>query len=167
MNLELFNFFFQIGKTYPLIGTIAVFISGPLSFVVVPFGVTLYFFIISKNKMSMFALIYLSLFSSWFFARLLKEIFRLDRPFVTHQLAPLVHTAGYSFPSEHAAVYGALSVILFSLDKPLGYAMMVFTVLVMVSRLIVGVHYPLDVLAGVCVGIVSGLFFIRVISKLI
>lgn len=166
MNLQIFNFFFGLGQTYPLVGTLAVFISGPLRYVIIPLLVTLYFLVISKHKMSFFALIYLSLFSAWFFARMIKEIVQLNRPFMTHNLTPLSHVMGYSFPSEHATVYGALAVILFSLDKPLGSIMIVCAVLVMLSRLVVGVHYPLDVISGAVLGALIGFFFIRLISKL-
>lgn len=167
MNLQIFNYFFSLGQLYPILGNSAVFISGPLSYIIVPALVTLYFFVVSKHKMSLFALVYLSLFSAWFIARLLKEIIQINRPFITHSLVPLSQVGGYSFPSEHAAVYGALSVILLFLDKPLGYIMIGFTVLVMLSRMVVGVHYPLDVIVGVLVGVLCGLFFIRLISKLL
>lgn len=167
MNLQIFNYFFALGQMYPAIGSVAVFISGPLSFIIVPFLMTLYLFITSRHKMTVFALMYLSLFSTWLFARIIKELIQLERPFVAHTLTPLLHASGYSFPSEHAAVYGALATLVLHIHRPLGYVMVGFLVLVMLSRVIVGAHYPIDVLVGALLGIVSALFFIRLISKII
>ncbi|MFE9398025.1 phosphatase PAP2 family protein [Streptomyces flavidovirens] len=74
-------------------------------------------------------------------------------------LKPLVSTAGrHSFPSSHAAsaaaaavAFGALRPVAHHLVPPLAAAMCV-------SRLVVGVHYPSDVVAGVLLGgITAGL----------
>ncbi|MEV8306965.1 phosphatase PAP2 family protein [Streptomyces flavidovirens] len=74
-------------------------------------------------------------------------------------LKPLVSTTGrHSFPSSHAAsaaaaavAFGALRPVGHHLVPPLAAAMCV-------SRLVVGVHYPSDVVAGVLLGgITAGL----------
>jgi undecaprenyl-diphosphatase len=49
-------------------------------------------------------------------------------------------------------VYGALTVLLFHFDYRFGIVSLVFTLLVMVSRVVMGVHYPVDVLAGCVLG---------------
>jgi undecaprenyl-diphosphatase len=77
-----------------------------------------------------------------------KRLVRRARP--TH-VEPLVRTAGrHSFPSSHATssaaavvAYGTLGVV--PLVAPLAAAMCL-------SRLVVGVHYPSDVAAGVALG---------------
>jgi membrane-associated phospholipid phosphatase len=81
------------------------------------------------------------------------------RPAVPH---PTVHVSGYSFPSGHAA--GAASVylplallLLLSSRRPAVSRSAVFVagtvcVLVSISRVVLGVHYPSDVIAGVALG---------------
>jgi len=67
----------------------------------------------------------------------------------------LIHTWGTwkSFPSDHALgatllAYGAL----LTLTGPIRSIVMVCAVLVAVSRVWVGVHYPRDIIAGIVVG---------------
>lgn len=84
-----------------------------------------------------------------------KPLVARPRPWVHHpQLATVYHATGYSFPSGHSFI--AWSMILplaIALLLPggrrqhaLGIALIVCAILVMMSRLVLGVHYPSDVL---------------------
>src|ERR1700729_3185473 len=64
---------------------------------------------------------------------------------------------GTSFPSSHTAVALAVVVALVPfLARPLAAAGIGYAVLVGWSRVYLGVHYPLDVLAGAGIGIAVG-----------
>ena len=73
-------------------------------------------------------------------------------------------TDPHSFPSGHAARGAALAVLAFWLGPSwLGPALLVWTPLVGMVRVMLGVHYVLDVLAGFVLGTLTGLllrFFI-------
>jgi undecaprenyl-diphosphatase len=80
-----------------------------------------------------------------------------NRPYVDH---PEVHqviatTPDASFPSDHAA--GSFSIAAGILvARPLaGKILTVLAVLLSLSRLYVGVHYPTDVLGGMLIGLIS------------
>lgn len=62
----------------------------------------------------------------------------------------------YSFPSGHASRAGLLAVL--SLGGPLWLALPVccWALLVSLARIVMGVHYPSDVLAGFLLGMVLG-----------
>jgi undecaprenyl-diphosphatase len=91
----------------------------------------------------------------------LKALFRRPRPEVVPHLMPAQHT---SFPSGHsmmsAVVYltlGALLARLIARRRLKFYVLEVavlLTGIVGVSRVFMGVHYPTDVLAGWCAGLV-------------
>lgn len=57
-----------------------------------------------------------------------------------------------SFPSDHGTLAGATIAGLFLLDRRLGFTALVFGLLLAFSRVYVGAHYPLDVVAGLAVG---------------
>jgi len=61
-------------------------------------------------------------------------------------------TTDFSFPSDHATVVGAVAVGLFFVDRWLGLTAAVLAVLMAVTRVYVGAHYPGDVLAGLALG---------------
>ncbi len=64
----------------------------------------------------------------------------------------------HAFPSGHAARAAVLTVLGFALGPAwLGPAMAIWTVLVAVSRVVLGVHYVSDVVGGAVLGIVCGL----------
>jgi len=73
-------------------------------------------------------------------------------------------TDPHSFPSGHAARSGMLAVIAFGLGPLwLGLTLLVWAPLVGLARIIMGVHYPSDVVAGMALGALIGglvLFFI-------
>lgn len=89
---------------------------------------------------------------------LLKNIFRRERP----NFYRLIEISGYSFPSGHTTsattMYLTLAIILLSIMKKLNkYFVFSIAVLGIViigsSRIYLGVHYPTDVMAGICLGI--------------
>jgi membrane-associated phospholipid phosphatase len=105
------------------------------------------------------AFIVVAFASSELLDQLLKEAFRRARPELED---PFVRLTTYAFPSGHAlgatATYGALALVVTSMaarrHRALAFAVAAAIVaLVAASRVILGVHYLLDVAAGVAAGI--------------
>ncbi len=66
-------------------------------------------------------------------------------------------TDPHSFPSGHAARSSMLAVIALGLGPLwLGLSLLVWVPLVGLARIILGVHYPSDILAGMALGILMG-----------
>ena len=64
----------------------------------------------------------------------------------------------FAFPSAHTSVVFAIASALMYGDKRLGIVALMMASLVAMGRVVVGVHYPSDVVAGIVVGVGSFLF---------
>lgn len=82
------------------------------------------------------------------------------RPYETLDIVPLIQkgTLGKSFPSRHifsafliAATIGAIT--------PWGYLLFLPAALMAIIRVVGGVHYPSDVLAGAAAALIASLFY--------
>ena len=84
-------------------------------------------------------------------------------------LVPLVaRLKDYSFPSGHTcASFACAGVYYKAFPGKWGKAAMVLAVLIALSRLYVGVHYPTDVLAGALVGTFSALAALKLEHALV
>ena len=86
--------------------------------------------------------------------KLLKERLVRERPFIRHgdivcAAAPLDR---YSFPSGHTLHAVCFQAMLFVALPALAWCVLPFTLSVAASRVILGLHYPSDVLAGALIG---------------
>lgn len=96
------------------------------------------------------------LIARFVFGSLIRFFHPVPRPSVTHALKPLINLKSPSFPSGHALFFFALSTFVFFLDPLLGGAFFVITVGIAIARIMAGVHYPSDMLAGATLGLLSG-----------
>jgi undecaprenyl-diphosphatase len=79
------------------------------------------------------------------------KLFAHDRPFVNHHVTQLIpHAANQSFPSDHstASMAMALGLLVFTRFKKTAWLLIFVATLIGFSRIVAGVHYPLDVLGG-------------------
>jgi undecaprenyl-diphosphatase len=83
-------------------------------------------------------------------ATLIKDATRRHRPFV-HQLGPTTST--YSFPSGHSATAFACATVLAAFAPRLRVPLFALAILIALSRLYNGDHYPTDVVAGALLGV--------------
>ncbi|NQT32113.1 MAG: phosphatase PAP2 family protein [Candidatus Omnitrophica bacterium] len=98
---------------------------------------------------------------------ILKDLVGRPRPFLVMPDANiLLPGGGFSFPSSHASIAFAAAVILTGYFKR-WYLFYPLAILVALSRVYLGVHFPMDVLAGACIGTISGFVILYIGNDLV
>ena len=98
----------------------------------------------------------------------LKEVFDRERPNVRYaEPEPLMRApSSNSFPSGHAATSFAAATVIGAAAPRLRAPLYVLAALIAWSRVYIGVHYPLDVVAGALYGLALGLLLVRALPPL-
>ncbi|QQG39031.1 MAG: phosphatase PAP2 family protein [Candidatus Woesearchaeota archaeon] len=113
--------------------------------------------IILFRKRKKMVFLWITLVLGYLIATVLKVLIVRERP----DLA-LIQEDSFSFPSRHAAV--AFSVLPFMLEEK-HYWIWILAILIGLSRLILGVHYLSDVIAGGLIGYYVGYSLLRLYKK--
>lgn len=79
------------------------------------------------------------------------------RPFLVYKITPLIFDNASSFPSGHAAFFFALAAMVFLFHKKWGIAYFLGALIITLCRIMAGIHWPTDVLAGLIVAIISAI----------
>ena len=167
MQLDIMLFFQGIGST--VLDSIANALSFFGEEVAMILIVTMIYWCISKRKGF---IILFNMLSAMTVMNTLKAIFRVPRPFQRYPeliKGQRVETAtGYSFPSGHstgsAVFYSSLSV--FFKKAWVMIPSIILLIGVPLSRLYLGVHWPLDVAVGMILGLSATAFLSPVFEKL-
>lgn len=169
LDTRLFHF---INSTYhgPVFDGVALVLSGVGSAGIIWFvsGVIL-FLKEEKKDHRFFVPIVLAGAMSFVLIELLVK-FVVSRPRPTEEMGAIIidrSASWYSFPSSHAAISWAMAVVLTSYEPKLKWVWMTLALLISVSRIYLGVHYPLDVLAGSVFGVGIGTFVLRMTRTLL
>lgn len=98
---------------------------------------------------------------------LLKPLIGRARPFMLNPTVTLLITrpTDGSFPSGHTSTSFAAAFVIFHFNKKWGIAAYVLAALIAFSRLYLYVHFPSDVLGGMVIGTLIGMFTVWVADK--
>lgn len=82
----------------------------------------------------------------------------LPRPYEVLDIVPIIDkdTSSKSFPSRHVFSVFIIATILYYISAPVGLSIMAIGVLISLIRVLGGVHFPRDVIAGAMIGILCG-----------
>lgn len=140
-------------------------VIGLVTVLLITIGVTIFF---KKKKYGI--MITLNLMVSTFTYLILKNIFQRPRPPVAERL---VEERGFSFPSGHATNNMAFYVLAIYLvyrniknrkiRNSIIVILSIMPILIGFSRIYLRVHYPSDVVAGFCLGLVCVISFITLV----
>lgn len=92
---------------------------------------------------------------------LIRKFINFNRPYEKLDIEPLIHksTKGKSFPSRHTASASVIAMTIFYINIPLGAVFLAVALLIGLSRICAGVHFPRDVAAGYLYSVIMSVLF--------
>lgn len=154
-NISLFFLIFGFSNHSQTLDNLMIFITQNLIYLTI----LLMFILGFKGKMKEKKALLLAIISIPVAILLIKGIhifINEPRPFVNYHFSPLTdNTQDASFPSRHATIMAVIAFAYTYFRSKWSLYFLLLMILVGISRIYVGVHYPLDVLGGFVVGIIS------------
>lgn len=170
LNHSLFFTLFNTASHSPFVGHVAVFCAEYMQYVIALILVIY----ICYQKQDMLKRVWQVLVAAaaGIFARFVVKGIIIHfaphpRPFVKFEnVIPLVSKdvieKMHSFPSGHTIFAFAIAVVIFSYNKKVGGLLLALSFLMGIGRIMVGVHFPIDILFGIILGILVGIVAVSV-----
>ena len=177
MNEEVFRLLNEFAGASVLTDTLFIFCGAYLGWVlIVGIGMFLFrerwshpriLFFPKREHAREVGIVFFTALVVWLATQVLKDIFDVSRPFlVLDKVRVLLGADGTgSFPSGHASFFGALAFGLYFYHRRLAYFYGGAAVLIGVSRIVAGVHWPLDVVGGYMFGILVAYIIYVIVRK--
>ena len=155
LDLTLFNLLYGFTSTHKVVGLLVSFLANYASYFLV--GVFIWFVFQRVNWKARIYVASLAIISivvsRGIFTELFTFFFHRARPYLALDLPTLGLTTG-SFPSGHMAFLVPIALTVWSENRKLGNWFLGGTILVGISRVAYGYHWPSDILGGIVVGVI-------------
>ncbi|MES1041661.1 undecaprenyl-diphosphatase [Peribacillus simplex] len=167
MNSKLFRMINNLGKQYPDLNPFFVFIAEYMIFFLV-LAVLIFLFSRRNKNRIMVICAFITLVISEILAKIAGQFHTNYQPFAElPNVNKLVEKAvNNSFPSDHTIIFFSFCITFWLFKRGWGFLWGILAVLVGISRIWVGVHYPADVLVGAIISIVSATIVYQIVLKL-
>ncbi|MDY6011317.1 undecaprenyl-diphosphatase [Clostridium sp.] len=171
LNLEIFRLINNLANKSIFLDNIMIFCSKYLPAIFALTVVIVYLIGITKKKVKyrkiavntiMFMLINLLV------SLVIGAIYYIDRPFVRYSVNLVIpHAANASFPSDHMIGTFSIALGLRMFNKKLGNIFIILSILVGISRIYVGHHYPSDIIGALVVVLVMNIIYRNLIKNIV
>ena len=162
LDLTLFNLLYGFASTHKVVGLFIGFSANYAAYFLV--GAFIWFVLQRINwkaRIYVASLAIISIvISRGIFTELFASFFNRVRPYLALGL-PTLELATGSFPSGHMAFLTPIALTVWSENRKLGNWFLGGTILVGISRVAYGYHWPSDILGGIVVGV----FFFYLVKK--
>lgn len=165
-NITLFRAVNDIGKEYPDINPLFIFFA---EYTVYCLMLVLLFYWLTRkteNKLMVVSAV-ISFFIAEVAGKLIGLVYSHHQPFaVWSNVNKLIEKeVGNSFPSDHTIVFFSVCISIALFRRRFWYLWAALALLLSISRIYVGVHYPVDILVGAILGFVAAILVHKFVPK--
>ncbi|MCU4966310.1 undecaprenyl-diphosphatase [Bacillus toyonensis] len=160
MNYTVFQWINNLAGTSTLLDKVMIVITNSAAYVAILFMFILWFHNGKKEKAirKQYTVLYttLSVMIALLVNVFIHAVYYHPRPFIAHDVHQLVpHAENSSFVSDHSVLVFSIAFVFMLRGEKLKYIALIWAVLVGISRLYVGVHFPLDVIGAAVITIIT------------
>ncbi len=155
IDVKIFYFFNNLSGKSAVFDAIIVFFADYLQYVLAAIFILFIYLgnYQNRQKLQIFLVTAVSMLVARFgVTNLIRFIYPRPRPFVVYKVNQLIPEGINGFPSGHAALFFAIAMVIYFYNKKWGAWFFAAAVLMALARVVAGVHYPLDILAGAVIG---------------
>lgn len=167
LNIDAFRAINDLGKQYPSLNPTMVFVA---EYTVYLLGLIMIFYWFTRSDKNRMMIIHamIAFVIAEIIGKIVGQFHSHYQPFaVLSDVNKLVnHEIDNSFPSDHTILFFSICFSFWLVRKKEWWLWPVLALCVGTSRILVGVHYPVDVATGALIGIVSALLVYRFAPRL-
>lgn len=169
LDIQLLHFLNSIGGQSGLLDWFIIFLASYLAYILPAVLLGLVFFsqYLKRQKWELLLVVAISsLIARFGVTELIRYFYHRPRPFLTLPTHQLLTETSWSFPSGHATFFFAFSTAVYLYNKKWGVGFFIATILMTVSRVIAGIHYPSDILGGAVIGMLVAYAFFHLVRRI-
>ncbi|MDH2363636.1 undecaprenyl-diphosphatase [Priestia megaterium] len=167
MNVDLFRTINDLGKEYTYLNNFFIFMAEYMVFVLAFIALIFWFTRTEENRMMIISAT-ISFILAEMMGKIAGTLHSNNQPFAElSNVNKLIEKAvDNSFPSDHTILFFAFCMTFFIYQKRWRYIGIMLALVVGISRIWVGVHYPADVIVGAIISIFSTFIASFIVSRL-
>lgn len=138
---------------------IIIFCASYLVYIIIAVAVAIMAYLVYKREWKTVLWFVGALAMSFIILKIVQHIHPGVRPFSVEKgvIQLIKHAPGTSFPSDHTTITAAIAfgLLFITRFKTTGWLLLLAAAIVGFARIIAGVHYPFDILAGLATGLIG------------
>ncbi len=170
MNETIFRYLNSFAGKYEWLDASIIF-SGETLGIILLIGLVIFLFSHEHKEKGFHNIIVVfgAILFAWGVSWIIKHVYPSPRPFIAlDDVTKLINYGGMdSFPSGHATFFAAMATVLYFYHKKIALFYALGAVFIGVSRVVAGIHWPLDILVGYLLGGVVASFTYILYSRLV
>ena len=156
LDTQLFYLLNNLAGQSPLFDAVILFLASYLAYILVALFLVLVFLsqYSKREKLQIFWVTIISaVIARLGVTELIRFFYHRPRPFTDLPVNQLFTSNEWSFPSGHATFFFAMATAIYLYNKKWGTVFFIAAILITISRVIAGIHYPSDIVGGALIGV--------------